>query len=507
VAAIALGAIVLFLACLRIASGEQVNSDAAGNALEAWAMLHGNWLLRGWTLTDVSFYTTELPQYALVEVVRGLRTDVPYICAALTYTLIVLLAALLARGRGRGREGIVAAAVAAAIILIPQPGAPTDLLMSTPDHTGTAVPVLITLLVIDFAPRRWWVPPLVALLLAWGVIADPLVQLVGAAPIVIVCGLRWVAAALRERKLLVARFEAALAVAAVVAVGIGSAVTHLIRAIGGWTLQPVVHQFTVASALPGNTAQTIEGVLGLFGADFFTERLGLHAIFTLFHLLGVALVVAGIWLALRHGLLTGDLIAALLAMAIVVNIAVYMVTYQMTAFNTTREIAPVLGLGAALAGRAMAGPLLRARLEPLVAAGLACYLVIGAVTVAQAPASPPPAPLVSWLEAHGLRTGLAGYWQTSSVVMESGGQIQMGLLGANRAGLLAPRAWESDMDWFDAGSHDATFVITIKGGRPPSYITEAEALRTFGPPAQTFHFEGLIILSYHRDLIPDLAAR
>jgi hypothetical protein len=47
-------------------------SDGASNALEAWDLLHGNWLLRGWTLTDVSFYTTELPEYAAVELARGL---------------------------------------------------------------------------------------------------------------------------------------------------------------------------------------------------------------------------------------------------------------------------------------------------------------------------------------------------------------------------------------------------------------------------------------------------
>ena len=41
----------------------------------------------------MSFYTTELPEYLLVEVFRGMRSDVVRICAALTYTLLVVLAA------------------------------------------------------------------------------------------------------------------------------------------------------------------------------------------------------------------------------------------------------------------------------------------------------------------------------------------------------------------------------------------------------------------------------
>ena len=41
------------------------NSDGAANVLQAQAIIHGNPLLRGWWTSDVSFYTTELPEYAL----------------------------------------------------------------------------------------------------------------------------------------------------------------------------------------------------------------------------------------------------------------------------------------------------------------------------------------------------------------------------------------------------------------------------------------------------------
>ena len=53
----------LYFCYLYISRTEHVGSDGASNALQAWDMLHGNPLLRGWTVTDVSFYTTELPEY------------------------------------------------------------------------------------------------------------------------------------------------------------------------------------------------------------------------------------------------------------------------------------------------------------------------------------------------------------------------------------------------------------------------------------------------------------
>ncbi len=101
------GVIVLFFAYLRLARLMPTISDGASQALQAWAMLHGNVLLHGWSLSDVSFYTTELPEYMLVELVRGLTPDVVHVAAALTYTLLVLLAALLAKGAATGRAGAI----------------------------------------------------------------------------------------------------------------------------------------------------------------------------------------------------------------------------------------------------------------------------------------------------------------------------------------------------------------------------------------------------------------
>ena len=76
-----------------------LSSDGSGNILQAWDMLHGNLLLTHWWVSDVSFYTTELPQYALIEAISGLGPWVVHAAAAMTYTLLVLLSALLARGR------------------------------------------------------------------------------------------------------------------------------------------------------------------------------------------------------------------------------------------------------------------------------------------------------------------------------------------------------------------------------------------------------------------------
>src|SRR5260370_6313843 len=186
----------LYLCYLYVSRTARVGSDGASNALQAWDMLHGNPLLRGWTVTDVSFYTTELPEYMLVELVRGLNADVLHVSAAISYTLVVLTGAMLARGRATGREGFVRLLIAAGIMIAPQLGPGVFILVFQPDHIGTQAPLLLTWLVLDRFPRRlpggttpphppaagWYVAVLAGAALAWGDIADQLARVLWGVP-------------------------------------------------------------------------------------------------------------------------------------------------------------------------------------------------------------------------------------------------------------------------------------------------------------------------------------
>jgi hypothetical protein len=199
-AALAVAAVVLFLCYLRLSNTTPANSDGSDQALQAWDMLHGNWLLSGWTVGDVSYYTTELPEYIVVEKIVGLGPVALHVAAAVTYTLLVLLAGLLAKGRATGKEGVLRALIAAGILLAPQLGDGVSLLLLQPDHLGTQVPLLVIFLVLDRAPRRWYTPVAVGLMLTWVLIADRVAVFDAALPLAVVCGLRGCWALIRRRR-------------------------------------------------------------------------------------------------------------------------------------------------------------------------------------------------------------------------------------------------------------------------------------------------------------------
>jgi hypothetical protein len=494
--------VALFLLAWHQARQMSVQSDGASISLQAWQMLHGNLLLHGWHVADVSFYTTEIPLYMLVEAVHGLRPDVVTICAAVNYTLLVAGAALVAKGTVRGREGLVRALLAAGIMLAPATIA-TTWLLNDPDHAATALWVLLALLVIDRCGRHWYVPVLVGAILAWAIVGDPLVEVIGAAPVALVGLVRACQGLVQRRESLRSRwYEVSLAAAAVMSVVLAAAATHVIRALGGWVASKGVAEFVPSSRLPANVAVAFEDFLALFSADFFGAKIGTGLLPVVVHLAGACLVALALWLALRGFLRGGDLVAGVLVTAVFLDLAAYVFVFPATP-SDIREISPVFALGAALAGRVLGAPLVRNRLEPLLAAGLACYLLtLGPAITAKAR---PPAnlALTAWLEAHHLDSGIAGYWQANSVVLDSGGKITMRPVTAQGGGnTLAPYAWELDARLLDPSTNSANFlVVAAPGTVHGQVVTEGRGIATFGKPAHVYPYQQYLILVWNKNLL------
>jgi hypothetical protein len=541
-----LAAIVLFAVYyLQSSRTAAVNSDGASNALQAWAMLHGNVLLRGWTVSDVSFYTTELPQYALVEALRGLNSDVVHICGAMTYTLLVLLAAWLAKGKATGRRAVAAVAIAATPMLAPQLGTPTQMLLLSPDHVGTAVPLLVAWLLVDWGSKAgepdrerpawtsWAVPIAVGLILAWTAVGDQLAEVTGTVPLALACGLRVLWARYgRHQPLSSVWYELSLAAAAIASIPVAWLAVKLIGALGGWTITAPRTGLAAPGLLGRNAALTGTGILQLFGADFLGQPTGVQTTLAVLHLAGLALAAVGLLLAIRR-FFAEQLIVQVLAVAIVVNIAAYLFTVQAESLATTREIAAVLPFGAILAGKELAGRRAgrpedrqlatpdgpsappnagRARWQTaslvclaVLAAGYAVMLGYGATRTE--PDQGQVADLASWLAGHHLTRGLGGYWQSNSVTLDTSNKVLVRAIDVNGGKLTTGAYWEANAAWYDPDTEYADFIVNA----PPPWhphdagvlVSQMESL--VGKPARIYYIPGYTIAVWHQNLMPRLS--
>ena len=481
-----LAAAALFACYLRQSRTVSVGSDGASQALQAWDLLHGNPLLHGWWLTDVSFYTTELPQYALIELARGLSADVVHVAGAMTYTLLVLTAALLARGRARGTDGVTRALIAAGIMLAPQLGPGTQTLVLSPDHTGTSVPILLVFLLIDRAGgARWYVPVLVWLGLAWTALADAMTIFVAVIPLTLVCVLRiWLGMARDREPFTAYRRDASLAIAAVLAVPAELAAAALIRAHGGWQVNGLSTALAGAGQLAGNARLAGAGLLELFGADVFGTTTGPGTALAVVHLAGLLLAVAGASTAASRFLRRDRLIESVLVAGIVIDLAAYLAGVQAVNILSAREIAPVLPFAAVLAGRCLAPPC------PARRSWLCVFLALYAAGLGYAAAQPPAAPqyagLAAWLRAHHLTAGLSGYHQANIVTLETGGAVTLRPVTPGTGGRLAAYAWNASAAWYDPGARAATFlVIDREHQAPPASRPRGPSPRSARPPRAT----------------------
>ena len=504
-------AAILFFCYWRQSLASPLSSDGAGNALQAWDILHGNLLLHHWWVSDVSFYTTELPQYAAIEALLGLGTWVVHVGAAMTYTLLVLLAALLAKGRARGPEGLVRALLAAGIMLAPQLSA-TSVLLLSPDHTGTAVPLLVIWVFIDRSEQarpRWFLGVITGLLFLWPMVGDSITLLAGIIPLVLVCLLR---ACVRSGDRPGSRwYELSLAAAAAVAGVAGSFAPRVMAALGGYQQWHVGTNVDLSQLRHGAWV-TLQAFLELFGANVFgTSNFGVNhpieVVFVWLHLAGAITVICALGVAIRR-FFGAELIVPTFAVAILLNLAAYMISTHAQDLLGAREIAPVLPLGAVLAGRTLGDRVLawtrtaKAWFVPVLAVVTVGYLAALGYGAAQAAVPAANEPLASWLAAHRLSAGLATYWQANSTTLDSGGRIRLSAVKVGSGGALVPYQWETDDADFSPSQHYANFVVAAGISALPGM--QDAAVLTFGRPVRVYHHDGYVIMVWDKNLLTTL---
>ena len=507
-----LAAVVLYFCYWRQSLAAALSSDGSGNVLQAWDMLHGNLLLSHWWVSDVSFYTTELPQYMLVEALTGLGPWVVHAAAAMTYTLLVLLGALLARGEARGGAAWARSLLAAGLMVSPQLSA-TSILLLSPDHIGTAVPLLVIWLLIDRCRPRWYVPAVVFVLLTLTMVGDSIILLTGIAPLAFIGTGRAVTGLIRRGlRHAPAWYELSLAVAAAAGGLAGSYGPRVMAALGGYQQSPVSAD-TDLSQLQHGSWVTLQAFLELFGANvlnpaFYGATTPAEVAFVWLHLAGALAAAIGLVVGLVRIFRPGDLIAPVFAVAILANVVAYMSSTHAQDLLGAREMAEVLPLGAVLAGRVLGDRLAawtraaRYWLAPVLVVLGAGYLATLGLGAAQAARPGPNEPLAAWLTAHGLTDGLATYWQANSTNVDSRGRIVLSAVVQDVRDRLVPYLWETNQANYDPARRYANFVVADGPSALPGMKLSAEL--TFGRPAQTYQADGYTILVWNKNLLAGL---
>ena len=505
--------IVLYALALRISSGGRIDSDGANSALQAWDLIHGHLLLHGWLLGDATFYFFELPLIGVVQLVFGLGTLSTHVASTLVFLIVAACVVALAV-TGSGPAAAARSAVAVAVLAGPLLTMQTVwLLVEEPDHTGTSVFLLASILLIDRVPGRRFTAPLLCVILCAGQLSDLTVRYVAVPAIVVACGYR----VLATRKL--RSPDAAAVVAAAVSVPLEWLLSALMKRAGGFLMDQPRTEVAPLRQWPSHAPAIWGAVRYLFGTVYRPDVL-LGPLGAAFGMACLAAAIIG-FVRVTWTWRRASAAEQLLAVAIVLNLGVYLVSARPEA-SGFHEVAAVLPCGAVLAARTLVPARITGELRAVaVVMATALIALLPLCSAATRPsvgpalgpaqgdgATAPTAPLTSFLQAHGLRYGIAGYWEASIVSLQSSGKVEV------RAVVVAQKRhttiweinapwWEANSLWYDATRYDATFAVADVHGRYPAAAFE----QVFGRPAATYRVQNWLILEYHTNLLRHLPPR
>ena len=302
--------------------------------------------------------------------------------------------------------------------------------------------------------------------------------------------------------------DTALVVAAVMSVPLELVIQAAMAHFGAFMMALPQTRFSSPRLWPRHAWLTWLNVRVLFGsvASPDTKLGGAGAAFGLICLLAALFGLARVIWTWRRASRAEQLLFA----AIVFNVGTYLVTV-MPSPSRYREVAAVLPCGAVLAARALVPARITAMpraFAAVAATGLIALLSLAAAAT-RPPMSPASAPLAAWLEAHGLRYGIAGYWDASIVTLQSGSRVQIRAVDLDRnidghPGLkIYVPGWESNDLWYNASRYDATFAVADSHGNYPAASFE----HFLGKPAATFRVASWLVLVYRANLLQRILPR
>jgi len=300
-------------------------------------------------------------------------------------------------------------------------------------------------------------------------------------------------------------FDVSLLVAAAAAVEISRIVVKAISAHGGFTVLPVQGGVAPVTEMSAHLWLLVQSLCGIYGADLFgMTSIGLEGAIALLHLIGLALAAWGLWLVIRRFFSCEDRIAQLLTVGILINLAAYLLSTTPSTYWSAREVAPVLAMGAVLAGRMLGGRLRRARLVPALSVVLACYLAALGYSVTKPSIPAISQNLADWLGQHDLTYGLSSYGLGNTTTLASGETVDVRPVSWENT-TVAGGPYEFDKSWYDPTLHYANFVVLIQPPLPIDPIALWEVRDSFGKPQHIYYFSRYTIMVFNKNLLNDLA--
>ncbi|MBE7042416.1 MAG: hypothetical protein E7399_02865 [Ruminococcaceae bacterium] len=479
-----------------------INADAACMILEAEDILAGNLFLKDWSLTGITFLTTDLPYYIIGTAIAGVSLNAYRIAVSLMF-LVMLGCAVLLCLYGSKRKWF-SFAIFAGMGLFPTFYALSNTFVHTAVFSFFFLTVLLVLRTEENPSRRNFT--VLGILVALAVCGDGLALVLITLPLLALCLFR------------VVKKPVLLAVCTIGGTVAGLLLQKLYLLFGA-DMNSLLHsEFIAPAQLVDNVLLYIEYVLRLLNAYFFEKEVfslktAFYAVKILLFLLTCGVMYRSIRNACKKE--ATDLPSLFTGIGFgLMTLILWLTTFSVN-ITTGRYIAflPLL-MGILLAKWAEGFPLFQ---KPLpIAAAVLLSFCLAATNALPKDREPVPENVLSrmatFLEEEGLTSGYAAFWDSTSITVYSEGHVNVrAVMYSGQA--LRPREWFCKKSWYD---EEANFVLIknedsvkeedtyryngiFNSGIDSGYryeVTRENVEKFLGSPTKTKEFENYTILIY-----------
>ena len=438
-----------------------LNSDHANQILQAADILNGNVLLKGWNLTGVSFYLSELPFYVLGTAVAGVDTYAYIIAAAAMVIALFVLGYVIAFER-KSEYGVFKALTWCALA-----GLPTlTRLGYLRGHCAVFVYFMLCLICLrriftdeGRAAGAWLA---LCVLTACGCMSDMQLVIICVLPAVLYCLInllaRTVPSGTRRNLITVGVLLGGTA--------LGMLMDKLLMTAGGINKNSFLdtRKFVDMDHLGGKFLLLGKGLLNSFGAEFpLTGRGYIGLVFACLLLL---LSAGAIVLTVREWLRTGrtDTLSAVCCLSIALMLCVCFFTDIYTSEDSARYIAYLPFAAAVLICRCAEKCFVseQARRWKLAVPAFLLALAAFALPLSFCRAASPQDRLAAFLEENDLIYGYADFWNASHTTVAAHNRVKVRAVRVRAAEVgkpdyLAMQNWFCKTEWYS--DYSGNFIV------------------------------------------------
>ncbi len=492
-----------------------INSDFANHVLEGQDWIGGNFFLKDWVLTGISFLTTELPFYGLSAALLGVQPFAYVLAEAMILTVFLWFGLLLLRDRVDALTPLDALLYygIAVVATVEKTG---HFRGHTAAFAAALVIMAIAARILTDGKTSWGWATALLIVTAIGVTGDFLIVVIAVLPVVLLCGWELMNETPRFGRMRCVRVIALTSVGS----GAGVGLDRLYFSVGGAVKNQILSRknFTALDQIGMNWNRFAQGVVELMNGT--TRQTPITALSTLRWIAAAVLIIGMVlvvietiyaYLKRRHQ----DLFAVLLALSMAVMAAVCVFTDVLVTSEFTRYISFLPVFTAILIVRRVNHRNIPQRriggwLSMRVGLALVAALLI-AVNFPPLTFGRPDTRfdrVAAYLVENGYRFGFAHYWNASSVTVSSHDQVKIRAITVHRDSDLVPvyaeeQRWFYKPGWFSEAPY--TFVLLDDWGYLD--VSEDSIITLFGEPAKVDRFEGYEILVYKENLVPKLIGR